>query len=165
MLSARTRRWIAAAIPLVYSNLSFALRACPVVCFLLQFAPVNFVGLILWALSAVGVVAGIRLSSSPRLFEFEKDGRLYKSLGVRQLRLFIPNGDWMVRTVNVINPGSYERLNRSSLATRRAFHRDVEQIHWALVGGTLPALVWAAILGRSGTAWRSCRGSNADERP
>lgn len=144
------RRRIATAIPFVYGNLSFAVRACPVIYFLDRFAPFSYEGLAVWSLSAIGLALGILLSSSPRLFEFEKDGKLYKSLGVRQLRLFIPNGDWMVKLVNAISPKSYERLSRSALATRRKFHRDVERIHWALVGVTLPALVWAAILGRTG---------------
>jgi hypothetical protein len=166
MTSANARQQIASAIPFISGNISFLVRTVPVVVFLCQFAPlvptqradgwhghaVNYTGMAVWGLTILGIGVGVLLSSSPRLYGFEKDGRLYETLGVRQFRCFVTNGDWMVKLTNTISPNSYERLGQASLAGRRAFHREIERLHWALLAGTLPAFMWAVILGHAGYA-------------
>ena len=148
MMTTRTtrfRRGFAAAVPFVCGNLSFLARTAPVVVFLFDYGTP-----LVWLLSGVGLAAGAWLSSGDRLFGFEADGRLYDGLGVRRFRGFVTNGDRMVRAMNAISPGSFRHLGRTSLAHRRAYHRGMERLHWALLGGTLPALAWAAALGRVG---------------
>lgn len=139
------RRYLAAIIPAVYTFVLLLVWVLPVQMFLTRTLESSArVPVVL--LTFLCVVIGACLPASYfRLRRAEADGRVYAALGVRRFRNVVAYGGPMVRLMRRIDPESYTRLKRSTLADRERRTRKTEKIHWALLLGTIPAAVWAVL--------------------
>lgn len=139
------RRYLAASIPAVYTFVLLLVWVLPVQMFLTRTLEASArVPVVL--LTFLCVVIGACLPGSYfRLRRTEADGRVYAALGVRRFRNVVAYGGPMVRLMRRIDPESYTRLNKSTLAERERRTRKTEKIHCALLLGTIPAAVWAVL--------------------
>jgi hypothetical protein len=140
------RRYVAAGIPAVYTFVLLLVWLLPVQIFLSRTLEAG-ARVPLVVLTFLCVVIGACLPASYfRLRRAEADGRVYAALGVRRFRNIVAYGAPMVRLMRRIDPASYTRLNKSTLAERERRTRKTEKIHWAMLLGTIPAAVCAVLL-------------------
>lgn len=137
------RRHLASSVPAVYTFFLLLVWILPIQVFLTYTLDAKA-----WfpvvVLTFLCVVLGAGLPGGYfRLRRAEADGRIYAALGVRRFRNIVTYGGPMVRLMRRIDPESYTRLKRSTLADRERGTRRREKIHWALLLGTLPAAMWA----------------------
>ena len=68
-------------------------------------------------------------------------------LGVRHFRNLVSDGDLVLRLARWIDATAFARLNRSTLGKRKGDSEAAERLHWAWLLGSVPAAVWAMIVG------------------
>lgn len=136
------RRHLAASIPAVYTFLLLLVWVLPVQLFLIYTLDAKTVAIITLVCVVLGTCLPVDYFMLPRV---EADGRIYAALGVRRFHNIVAYGGPMVRLMRRIEPESYARLKRSTMAGRERRTRKTEKIHWVLLLGTIPPAVWAVM--------------------
>jgi hypothetical protein len=99
----------------------------------------------------LGEFGGIYLKlpdSYHRLQQFEADGRLYRRLGVRVIKRFVVDGDYMNRSKRARTPGYRIVRTRSDAFGRERRSRTTEVAHLLHLLLLLPAIALATRAGR-----------------
>ena len=78
---------------------------------------------------------------------FELSGRIYKRLGVRFFRRFVPNGDYINRIIRRSEPEYKVISDKDSIIVFEGRTRLAEKCHLAALLLPLPAAVYALMLG------------------
>lgn len=118
---------LAASIPAIYTFILLLGWVQPIQFFLIYTldAKAWFPGV---GLTLLGVVLGACLPGGYfRLRRVETNGRIYAALGVRRFRNIVAYGDPMVRLMRRIDPESFTRLKRSTLADRQTGHKEARE--------------------------------------
>lgn len=98
------------------------------------------------------VVVGLLPESYYRIKRFESSGRLYKTLGIRFFKRFVPNGDYVNRMIRGSEAGYRVVRDERSIVRFEALTRTAEKCHLVSLLLILPSTAYALLLGWYGLA-------------
>jgi len=146
------RRWLASVVESSWAAILIACWVGPPLSFVfnvLEDSPTRS-----WSLLALMTAMFFSCFLIPKryfeLWKFERDGRLYRKLGVRQLRWFADHGEGIQAVVRRIDPGWQNPVSKSkrSIESWIKYTQTAEAVHWGWLLATIPAIVLAYYVGK-----------------
>jgi len=137
------RRGVAAAISTCYGYLLFVLWFCPAL--LIATHERGGSDRRLWmtlgaASASFFVVIFLLPKNYFQIWPFERDGRVYRRLGVRRVRYFAGHGDGIQKLVRAIDPNWQCPLAKLSTEKWMEWTRTAEWVHIAAIGMSIPLI-------------------------